>query len=135
MRILDKDNNEITSPDLEKGYLKNETIVIKHHEAVEAKQGKSHIEIIKEYINGGKDIITMWDEKPVEGRDAYDETEEIQRYYEYTEDEIKQRKKQQEEDSKIEKEKQDKLNSLYNSEMTFNDLVDAVAEIMFGSNK
>ena len=134
MKILDKNNNELKNIDLEKGYTVNETIIT-HHDAIQTKPGRCHTEIIKEYINGGKDVITVWDEKPTEGRDAYDETEEIQRYYEYTEDEIKQRKKQQEEDSKIEKEKQDKLNSLYNSEMTFNDLVDAVAEIMFGSNK
>ena len=54
MRILDKDNNEITSPDLEKGYLTTETIIIAHHDAVEAKAGKSHIEVTKEYLNGGK---------------------------------------------------------------------------------
>jgi hypothetical protein len=89
MRILDKDNNEITSPDLEKGYLKIETIVIKHHDAVEAKAGKSHAEVVKEYLNGGKDVITVWDEKPTEAKAAYDETEEIQRYHAYTEDELK----------------------------------------------
>ena len=88
MRILDKDNNEITSPDLEKGYLKNETIVIKHHEAVEASPGKSHIEVVKEYDNGGKDVVTVWDEKPTEAKEAWAETEEIQRYILCSADEL-----------------------------------------------
>ena len=88
MRILDGNNKEIAKPDLGKGYLTNETIVIAHHEAVEAKPGKSHIEVVKEYDNGGKDVVTVWDEEPVEAKEAYDETEEIQRYHAYTEDEL-----------------------------------------------
>ena len=128
MRILDKDNNEITSPDLEKGHLEIETIVIKHHDAVEAKQGKSHIEIVKEYDNGGKDVITVWDEKPVEAKEAWDETEEIQRYYEYTEDELAKIAKAKEEAEN----KEAKLNALYNADMTFSDVVDAVAGLLYG---
>lgn len=88
MRILDKNNNEIQNPDLEKGYLTSETIVIAHHEATEASPGKSHIEVIKKYPNGGRDAITVWDEEPVEAKDAWDETETIQRYIPYTEDEL-----------------------------------------------
>ena len=128
MKILDKDNNEITSPDLEKGYLKIETIVIKHHDAIEAKQGKSHIEVVKEYGNGGKDVITVWDENPTEAKEAWDETEEINRYIPYSAEEL----------AKIAKEKEDaenkeaKLNSLYNADMTFSDVVDAIAVILYG---
>lgn len=128
MKILDKDNNEITSPDLEKGYLKIETIVIKHHDAIEAKQGKSHIEVVKEYGNGGKDVITVWDENPTEAKEAWDETEEINRYIPYSAEEL----------AKISKEKEDaenkeaKLNSLYNADMTFSDVVDAIAVILYG---
>lgn len=128
MRILDKDNNEITSPDLEKGYLEIETIVIKHHDAVEAKQGKSHIEIVKEYDNGGKDVITVWDEKPVEAKEAWDETEEIQRYILYSADELAKIAKAKEETAN----KEAKLNSLYNADMTFSDVVDAVAGLLYG---
>ena len=128
MRILDKDNNEITSPDLEKGYLKIETIVIKHHDAVEAKQGKSHIEVVKEYGNGGKDVITVWDEKPTEAKAAYDETEEIQRYILYSTDELAKIAKEKEE----EENKEAKLKSLYNADMTFSDVVDAVAGLLYG---
>ena len=128
MRILDKDNNEITSPDLEKGYMKAETIVIKHHDAVEAKQGKSHIEVVKEYDNGGKDVITVWDEKPTEAKAAYDETEEIQRYILYSADELEKIAKAKEETAN----KEAKLNSLYNADMTFSDVVDAVAGLLYG---
>ena len=128
MRILDKDNNEITSPDLEKGHLKIETIVIKHHDAVEAKQGKSHIEVVKEYGNGGKDVITVWDEKPAEAKEAWDETEEIQRYILYSADELVKNAKAKEETEN----KEAKLNSLYNADMTFSDVVDAVAGLLYG---
>lgn len=121
MRILDKDNNELTSPDFEKGYLKIETIVIKHHEAVEATPGKSHIEVVKEYSNGGKDVITVWDEKPTEAKAAYDETEEIQRYHLYTEEELKQRELEKEEAEAKEK----KLESLYSSSMSVEEIVTA----------
>ena len=128
MRTLDKDNNEITSPDLEKGYLKAETIVIKHHDAVEAKQGKSHIEVVKEYDNGGKDVITVWDEKPTEAKAAYDETEEIQRYILYSAEELAKIAQEKEEREN----KEAKLNSLYNADMTFSDVVDAVAGLLYG---
>ena len=131
MRILDKDNNEITRPDLEKGYLKIETIVIKHHDAVEAKQGKSHIEVVREYDNGGKDVVTVWDEKPVEAKDAYDETEDVQRYHAYTEDELAKMAKAKEESEN----RQKKLDSLYNADMSFADVVDAVASMMFGGSE
>ena len=131
MKILDKENNEITSPDLEKGYLKNETIVIKHHDAVEAKPGKSHIEVVKEYENGGKDVITVWDEKPTEAKEAWDETEEIQRYIPYSADELEKIAKAKEEAEN----KETKLNALYNADMTFSDVVDAIAGLMYGGTK
>ena len=131
MRILDKDNKEVTSPDLEKGYLRTETIVTKHHDAVEAKAGRSHIEVVKEYSNGGKDVITVWDEKPTEAKPAYDETEEIQRYIPYSAEELAKIAKSKEES----KNKEAKLDSLYNADMTFSDVVDAIAGLMYGGTK
>nr|DAH32143.1 MAG TPA: hypothetical protein [Caudoviricetes sp.] len=128
MRILDVNDKEVTNPDLEKGYLTTETIVIAHHDAVEAKAGKSHVEVVREYDNGGKDVITVWDEKPVQAKEAYDETEEIQRYHAYTENELAERKKAKEESEN----RQKKLESLYNADMTFSDVVDAVAGILYG---
>ena len=128
MRTLDVNDKEVKNPDLEKGYLKAETIVIKHHEAVEAKQGKSHIEVVKEYGNGGKDVVTVWDEKPTEAKAAYDETEEIQRYILYSTDELEKIENAKEETAN----KEAKLNSLYNADMTFSDVVDAVAGLLYG---
>ena len=102
MRILDQNNNEITNPNLEKGHLEIEQIVTNHHDAVSASPGKSHIEVVKEYPNDGKDVITVWDEEPVEAKDAWDETETIQRYIPYTEDEPKERAEQVEAERKAE---------------------------------
>ena len=131
MRILDKNNAEVTGPDLEKGYLRTETIVTNHHNAVEAKPGRSHIEVVKEYSNGGKDVITVWDEKPTEAKEAWDETEDIQRYIPYTADELAKITKEKEEAEN----KEAKLDSLYNADMTFYDVVDAIAVLMYGGTR
>ena len=131
MRILDSNNIEVINPDLEKGYLRAETIITNHHNAVEAKPGRSHIEVVKEYSNGGKDVITVWDEKPTEAKPAYDETEDIQRYILYSADELAKIRKDKEEAEN----KGMKLNSLYNADMTFSDVVDAIAELAYGGTK
>jgi NTP pyrophosphatase (non-canonical NTP hydrolase) len=102
MRILDQNNNEIANPNLEKGHLEIEQIVTNHHDAVSASPGKSHIEVVKKYPNGGQDVITVWDEEPVEAKDAWDEKETIQRYIPYTEDELKERAEQVEAERKAE---------------------------------
>ena len=102
MRILDQSNNEITSPDLDRGHLEVERIVTAHHEAVEASPGKSHIEVLRKYPNGGRDVITVWDQEPVEAKDAWDEKETIQRYIPYTEKELKERAEQAEAELKAE---------------------------------
>lgn len=128
MRILDENNNEIQNPNLEKGELKDETIVIAHHDAVEAKAGKSHVEVVREYDNGGKDVITVWDEEPVQAKDAYDETEEILRYHAYTDEQLAERKKEKEESE----DRKEKLDSIYNADMSFADVVDAVADLLYG---
>lgn len=90
MRILDQNGNELTNPDLTKGHLETETIVTAHHDAVPASAGVSHIEVVKTYDNGGKDVVRVWDEKPHDAIPAYDETETIQRYIPYTELELAQ---------------------------------------------
>ena len=128
MKILDESGKEITAYDAEKGYLTKEEIVIAHHDAVEAKAGKSHIEVVREYENGGKDVVTVWDEEPTEAKEAYDETEEIQRYHAYTEDELAKMARAKEESEN----RQKKLDSLYNADMSFADVVDAVAGMLYG---
>lgn len=127
MRILDENGNEISSYDEKAGYVTQETLVVKHHDAVKGKPGKYHVEVVKEYPNGGKDVKTVWDEEPVEAKPAYDETEEIQRYHPYTDDELKQIAE--------EESKKAKINSLYESEMTFADIVDAVASLIYGGEE
>ena len=86
MKIIDSNGVEIATPDLTKGYLKPETQTI-HHEAVKAVEQVTHYEY-KTYPNGGRDRITVVDVPGVEGKDAWDETIERQRYILYTEEEL-----------------------------------------------
>jgi hypothetical protein len=86
MKIIDSNGNPIENPDLTLGYLKDDPEVI-HHEAVEAVKPVTHYEY-KEYPNGGRDRITVVDVPGVEGKDAWDETIERQRYILYTADEL-----------------------------------------------
>lgn len=102
MRILDENGNVITDVDYDKGYLKPDTIVT-HHDAVEGSAGKSHIEVLHEYPNGGKDVITVWDEEPIKAKEAYDETENIERYVLYTDDELKEREVQKKADEEAQR--------------------------------
>lgn len=86
MKIIDSNGVEIASPDLTKGYLKQETQTI-HHDAVAGVEEVSHYEY-KTYPNGGKDRWKVVDVPGVEGKDAWDETVERQRYILYTADEL-----------------------------------------------
>lgn len=89
MRIFDENGIEIESPDLEKGYLKNDRLLIMHHEAVEAVEEIGHWETVAEYPNGGKDVEWIVDTPGAEAAEAWDEYEEILRYIPYTEMEMK----------------------------------------------
>lgn len=79
---------ELTSYDLEKGYLKEEKRFVTHHNAVAAVAEVSHYETIKEYPNGGKEVKKVVDVPAVEAREAYDEYEAIYVYVPYTEKEL-----------------------------------------------
>ena len=126
MKILDQNDNEIQPEDVDYrlGKLSDDKIFIQHHDAVEAVEEQGHYETLQEYPNGGKDVATIWDVEPTEARDAYDETEEIQRYHLYSDEELKQR----EEKKKESEEKENKLASLYNNDMTFADIVTAKSQ-------
>lgn len=89
MKIFDENGIEIESPDLEKGYLKNDRLLVMHHEAVEAVEEVGHFEVIAEYPNGGQDVEWIVDTPGVEAAEAWDEYEEILRYIPYTEMELK----------------------------------------------
>ena len=88
MKILDMDGIEIESPDLEKGYLKEEKIFVQHHEAIEAVEEVWHYETVAEYPNGGKDLAKVVDVPGVEAQEEWDEYEDILRYILYTEEEL-----------------------------------------------
>ena len=90
MRILDELDNELnpTELDFSKGYLKEQIIFIKHHDAVSAVEEQGHYEIIKEYPNGGKDAEWVIDVPKVESKEAYDEYENIQRFIKFTQKEL-----------------------------------------------
>ena len=88
MRIFDINNIELTNPDLSSGYLKEDRIFAKHHEAVEPVEEQWHYEIVAEYPNGGKDIRKVIDVVGVKAQEAWDEYEDIHRYIEYSKDEL-----------------------------------------------
>ena len=88
MRILDKNNVEITSPDLSLGHLVEEEVFVAHHPAVEEVRERWHYETVYEYLNGGKDVVKVVDVPGVEAKDAWDEYETIKRYVPYTEEEL-----------------------------------------------
>lgn len=84
MRIFDENDVEITAPDLEKGYLKADSLFIMHHEAVEAIEEQGHWEIIAEYPNGGKDVEWVVDVPGIDAKEPWDEYEDIHRFVRFT---------------------------------------------------
>lgn len=86
MKIIDSNGVEIATPDLTKGYLKQETKTV-HHDAVAGVEEVSHYEY-KTYPNGGRDRITVVDVPGVAAREAYDEEVDVQRYVLYTAEEL-----------------------------------------------
>ena len=88
MRILDKNNVEIISPDLSLGHLVEEEVFVANHPAVEAVREQWHYETIQEYPGGGRDVVKVVDVPWVEAKAAWDEYETIKRYVPYTEEEL-----------------------------------------------
>ena len=106
MRILDENNIDLTEEEinLELGYLKPESIISIHHEAIEETKGVGHYEVIAEYPNGGRDVAWIVDVPGTEAKEAWDEYEDIQRYVLYTEEELAAKeaeKKAKEEEAKL----------------------------------
>lgn len=89
MRIFDNNGIEIESPDLEKGYLKNDSLFIMHHEEIKGVEEVGHYEVVAEYENGGQDVEWIVDTPGVEAKEAWDEYEDILRYIPFTEIELK----------------------------------------------
>lgn len=95
MKVYNKDKTKIlTEYDLEKGYLKEDTLIT-HYDEVKAIEEQFHYETIREYANGGKDVIKVIDVAKVEYKPARDEEEKIYVYIPYTQEELLERKKEQ----------------------------------------
>ena len=89
MRIFNEEKTEeLTSPDLAQGYLKQDRLFIAHHEAQEEIQQQSHYEVIAEYPNGGKDLQEVIDVEYQQAKEAWDEYEDVLVYILYTQEEL-----------------------------------------------
>lgn len=88
MRIFDEFDNLLEKYDETKGYLKEDSLFVCHHEAVEAVEEQGHFETIAEYPNGGKDVEWIVDIPAVEAKEAWDEYEDILRFVPFTTVEI-----------------------------------------------
>lgn len=127
MRILDENDNELESYDEELGYVTEDEINGTYNEAQEEVQQQSHYVVVAEYPEtGGKDVEEVIDVPYQPAREAYYDKETIQRYHPYTEEQLKERAKL--------KSNGEKLESLYNSDLKFSDIVDAIAAISYGGD-
>lgn len=89
MRVFNEDKTqELKEYDLTKGYLKDDKLFVKHHEAVEEIQEQWHYEVIAEYENGGKDVEKIIDVPYQVPQEAHDEYEDIYIFIPYTQDEL-----------------------------------------------
>lgn len=89
MRIFNEEKTqEIFSPDLSEGRLKEDKLFVTHHDAVAERKEIGHWETVREYANGGKDVAWVIDAPAAEACEAYDEYEDIFVYIPYTEEEL-----------------------------------------------
>ena len=93
MKIYDITKTKILNDyDLEKGYLKEDTITNYIPETKEIKE-QGYYKTIKEYPNGGKDVEWVTTVKGVEYQPAREEVEDIYVFVPYTEKELLENKK------------------------------------------
>ncbi len=100
MRIFNEAGVEISDPDLSLGRLEIDRLLAARHPAVEPVEETWHYEVIAQYPNGGRDVARVVDIPGVEGKDAWDEYEDIQRYILYTPEELAEIRKAREEAEK-----------------------------------
>lgn len=99
MKIIDSNGNPIETPDLAKGYLKQETQTI-HHDSVAGVEEVSHYET-ETFPDGtpaiyydadgrekGRDVRKVVDVPGVDPQPAWDEEVPVQRYILYTAEEL-----------------------------------------------
>lgn len=90
MKIVNELFEIIQNPDLEKGCLVPEQIVVAHHDEVPAVEEQSHMEVVAIYPNGGKDLCRVIDVPASPAVPAWDEYEEVMRYVTFTQAELNQ---------------------------------------------
>ena len=59
-----------------------------HHDAIQPVEEVSHLEVIKEYPNGGRDVKKVIDVPAVEGKPAWDEVVKERVFVPYTQKEL-----------------------------------------------
>ena len=74
---------------MEKGYYKEIERTI-HHPAVAGTPEKSHMEVVRTYPNGGKDVVKVIDVPGIEEKPAWDEVVKEQVYVPYSQKELDQ---------------------------------------------
>jgi hypothetical protein len=153
MKIIDSNGVEIASPDLTKGYLKQETQTV-HHDAVAGVEEVSHYETetlpdgtpaIYYDADGrekGRDVRKVVDVPGVDPQPAWDEEVPVQRYILYTAEELAaqaEAKKKKEEAAAAEAKKKAELEAVPRRvdalEAANDDLVLMMADLIGGSNE
>ena len=91
MKIYNEQKTQIlNNPDLKKGWLKDDQIVIKTIPATEEVEERGHWVTIREYENGGKDVEWVVDVEGIPAKPETYEYEDIQVYVLYTKEELTQ---------------------------------------------
>lgn len=88
MRILDQQGAELATFDQAKGALRQERLLLAHHEAVAAQAEEFHYEVEATYPNGGQDLKKVVDTPEILAQEAWDEYEDILRFVPYTAEEL-----------------------------------------------
>lgn len=89
MEIYNEKMELIENPDLTKGRLER-AFREEHHPAVEGVEEQWHYETVKEYPNGGKDVVRVVDVPGVEAVEAWTEQVPYAKYILYTTEELEQ---------------------------------------------
>ena len=87
MEIYDLQGNLLESYDETLGYLKEDVRVV-HHDAVEGVPAQWHLEVTREFPNGGKEVRRVVDVPAVAAQAAWDEEIPILVYVPYTQEEL-----------------------------------------------
>lgn len=89
MDIYNEQMEPVEAPDLSKGRLERRTRTV-HHPAVKAVEEVSHYEVLREYPNGGRDVVKVVDVPGTAFSPAWDEEVPYLLYREYTPEELEQ---------------------------------------------